>query len=101
MTSSIGPGGYLNVISSQVGPERNVKIISFDGRSDTGFINQSQVRAGEPPIAYINVTTGALVASGTFGGVVSGGISQVDTGVGDLSGNTFFGIITDTGTAGI
>lgn len=101
MSKSIGPGGHLFVVSSQVGPERDVKLLSFRGRSDTGHIPHSQLRAGEPPIAYINVTTGALVADGTFGGVVTGGLSQIDTGVGDLSGNIFFAIVTDTGTAGL
>ena len=100
MAKSIGPGGHLDIVSSEVGPERNVKLVSFRGRSDTGFIPQAQLRAGEPPVAYVNVTTGELMASDVFGGVVTGGLSQVDTGVGDLSGSVFFGIVTDTGTAG-
>jgi hypothetical protein len=101
MSTSIGPGGHANIVSTKVGAERNVKILSFQGRADTGSIPHSQFRAGEPPIAYVNVNTGLLVAAGTFGGVVTGAISQIDTGVGDLSASTFFAIVTDTGTAGL
>ncbi|MCK9549120.1 hypothetical protein [Aquamicrobium sp.] len=101
MAISIGPGGYLDVQSSEVGAERNVKLLSFRGRSDTGFIPQAQLRAGEPPVAYVNVNTGALVPAGTFGGVVTGGLSQVDTGIGDLSGSVFFAVVTDTGSPGL
>jgi hypothetical protein len=98
MSVSIGPRGYVNIVSTEEGPERNVKIVSFSGRADTGFIPNAHFQAGENPVAIVNVQTGALATS-RFGGVVTGGISQTDTG--DFAGNTFFAIVTDTGAAGL
>jgi hypothetical protein len=96
MAYTIAPRGFIDLVSASAGPERSVRIVSFAGRSDTGFI-PAQFNAGEPPVAVVNVATGAL-ATGSFGGVVTGGISQTDTGQG---AGPFFAIVTDTGTAGI
>ena len=97
MAINIAPKGSIRLISADEGPQRPVKIVSFVGRADTGFIPADFI-VGEPPVAIINVQTGAL-ATGHFGGVVTGGISQTDTG--DFSTQTHFAIVTDTGTAGL
>ena len=99
MAHTLAPRGHIDIISAEEGPERNVRIVSFVGRSDSGFI-PAQFNAGEPPVAIVNVGTGLLEATGHFIGTVTGGISQ-DTGAGNVSGQTFFAIVTDTGTAGI
>ncbi len=96
----IAQRGFLDLMASEVGPIRPVRIHSFRGRSDTGFIPVPMLKAGAPPIAYINVTTGALVSSVPFIGVVTGGLSQ-DTGAGNAAATTFWAIETDTGAAGI
>ena len=98
MAISIPQSGYIDVVSTAAGPERGVKLISFPGRADTGFIPHSQFRAGENPVAIVNVSTGAL-ATGHFGGVVNGGISQTDTG--NSAAHTFLAVVTDTGAAGL
>jgi hypothetical protein len=104
MAISIGTGGYLEVQSPEVGPERPVRLLPFRGRSDTGFIPQAHFRAGEPPVAVVSFTSGELLPSGAFTGVVNGGISQSynDTGGDpiDLSGHLLLAVVTDTGSAG-
>lgn len=99
MAQSIAPKGFIDLISAEEGPERNVRIVSFTGRGDSGFI-PAHFNAGEPPVAIVNVGTGLLEAAGHFINPVTGGINQ-DTGAGNVSGQTFFAIVTDTGTAGI
>lgn len=103
MAQSIGPKGFLEVVSTEVGPERNVSLLSFNGRGDTGFIDNSRFRVGENPVAIVNVTTGALATSSFNTTVANGGINQTDTGANDgrFTGHTFFAIVTDTGTAGL
>jgi hypothetical protein len=98
-TKTIAPRGFVNLISAEEGPERNVRVVSFLGRGDSGFI-PAHFNAGEPPVAIINVGTGLLEAAGHFIAPVTGGISQ-DTGAGNVAGQTFFAIVTDTGTAGV
>ena len=104
MAVSIGPKGHVDISTSGSGPQRKVRLVSFYGRSDTGFISQPILRAGENPIAVIDVNYGRLVTS-SFGGIVTGGISQTDTGGlgddGSMSGHTMLAVITDTGTAGL
>ena len=104
MAVSIGPGGHLDVATAGGGPQRNVRLVSFYGRSDTGYISQPILRSGENPIAVIDVNKGRIVTS-SFGGIVTGGISQTDTGGlgddGSMSGHTMLAVITDTGTAGL
>lgn len=97
MAITLGPRGFLDLISADEGPERGVRIVSFPGRADTGFI-PAAFNVSRPPVAIVNVATGALATS-RFGGVVTGGISQNDTG--DFSGNTFFAVVTDTGVASL
>ena len=87
MSAKIGPKGVLQLIDGEIGPKRPLRIHSFKGRADTGFIPVPQLRAGCPPIAYINMTTGLLVASVPFVGVVTGGLSQ-DTGAGNAAAST-------------
>jgi hypothetical protein len=99
MAQTLAPRGHINLMSAEEGPERQVRVVSFVGRGDSGFI-PAHFNAGEPPVAIVNVGTGLLEASGHFINPVTGGISQ-DTGAGNVSGQTFFAIVTDTGTAGI
>jgi len=102
---SIGPKGHVDVVASGGGgPQRKVRLAQFYGRSDTGFIAQPIMRLGEAPIAIVDVDKGRLVTS-SFGGVVTGGLSQTDTGGlgddGSMSGHVMLAIITDTGAAGL
>lgn len=99
MAISIPPKGFIDIVTAREGPERPVRIVSFTGRGDSGFI-PAHFNAGEPPVAIVNVRSGLLEATGHFINPVTGGISQ-DTGAGNVSGQTFVAIVTDTGTAGI
>lgn len=94
---SLGPRGHVKLVSTQVDPGRDVKVLSFRGRADTGTIEHPLFKAAQPPVAVINVNTG-LDQTSAFSGVTTGAISQSDTGIGDVSGNTFFAIVTDTGS---
>jgi hypothetical protein len=96
MAISVGQRGFVDLVGVESGPERSVRVVSFMGRSDTGFI-PAQFNVSRPPIVVINVETG-LNETGHFIGTVTGGISQ-DTGAGDKAGTTFFAIVTDTGVA--
>lgn len=104
MSSKIGPGGFLDIVPSGVGPQRKITLVEFTARSDTGFIANSRFRAGENPVAVIDANFGRAVTS-SFGGVVNGGISQIDTGgLGDdglMTNHTMIAVLTDTGTAGL
>jgi hypothetical protein len=51
MAVSIGPKGHVDISTAGSGPQRKVRLVSFYGRSDTGFISQPILRAGENPIA--------------------------------------------------
>lgn len=97
MTASIGPGGHLKLVSTEVGPERDVKVLSFRGRADTGVIEHPMFKTAQPPVAIINVNTG-IDQTAAFSGTTVGAISQSDTGVGDLSDNMFFAFVSDTGS---
>lgn len=103
-TFKLGPKGYATLIASEAGPQREVRIVAFRGRGDTGFCDAPMMRAGEPPVAVIDVDKGRNVTA-AFGGTVTGGISQIDTGGlggdGSMSGHTMLAIVADTGTAGI
>lgn len=105
MAVSIGPRGHIDIVATAAGgPQRRVRVAAFLGRNDTGFIAQPIMRAGENPIAIIDVNLGRVVTT-SFGGIVTGGLSQTDTGGlgddGSMSGHAMFAIITDTGTAGL
>jgi hypothetical protein len=108
MAIKIGPKGWIEIITTGVGPQRKLKLGTFFGRGaavgDTGFCDAPFFRATEPPIAIIDMNRGRNVTT-SFGGVVTGGISQVDTGGlgadGTMSGHTMLAIIGDTGTAGL
>jgi hypothetical protein len=100
MTEKIAQRGFLDLIASEVGPTRKVRIHSFRGRSDTGFIPVPMLKAGCPPIAVVNISSGLLEPTGHFIGTVTGGLSQ-DTGAGNAAANTYWAIETDTGAIGV
>ncbi len=104
MTTSIGLKGYIEVVTPALGAQRKFKLGVFTGRSDTGFCVAPFFRATEPPIAIIDMNRGRVVTS-SFSGVVTGGISQSDTGGlgndGSMSGHSMLAIIGDTGAAGL
>lgn len=102
MSIKIGPGGFLDIVTSEVGPQRKVRLLSFNGRGDTGAIAHPMFREGENPRHILDVNDGADVTA-FFGGVVYGAISQTDTGANDgrISGHTLLAVLADTGTAGL
>lgn len=101
MSMKIGPGGFLDIMTSEVGPQRPMRLLSFTARGDTGAIAHPMFKAGENPVAIIDMNTG-VAATSAFGGVVYGAISQTDTGsAAALSGHTMIAVLTDTGTAGL
>jgi hypothetical protein len=109
MTTSIGRKGFIDVaVAGAPSPLRKVRLGTFIGRGsgpgDTGFIDAPYFRANEPPTAVIDLHFGRVVTA-SFGGVVAGGISQIDTGGlgadGTMSGHTMLAIICDTGAAGL
>lgn len=82
MSISLGPGGFMNFVTTARGAQKTVRLISFDGRTDTGDIAHPQFRAGENALAVINTQTG-LAATGSFDTTVkTGAITQTDTGSG-------------------
>lgn len=97
MAHTLSPRGFINLVGANEGPERGVRIVSFLGRSDSGFI-PAAFNVSRPPVAIVNVRTGLLEPAGHFIGVVTGGISQ-DTGAGNVANRQFFTIVTDTGVA--
>lgn len=100
-SKSIGPKGRLDIHSSEIGPQRMIKVLSFHARADTGYIDVPFLQAGNPPKFVIDVNNGGDYTA-SFGGTVTGGFSQTDTGVNSLiTGHTMFAIVADTGTAGL
>lgn len=104
MSHTIGRKGWIEIDAADLGPQRKFKLGTFYGRSDTGFCDAPFIRAGEPPIAIIDMNRGRNVTS-SFTGAVTGGISQSDTGGlgndGSMSGHVMLAVIGDTGTAGL
>lgn len=101
MSIKIGPGGFLDIVTSELGPQRPMRLLSFTARGDTGAIAHPMFKAGENPVAIIDMDNGIAV-TGSFGGVVYGAISQTDTGLSAaLAGHTMIAVITDTGAPGL
>jgi|RhiMethySRZTD1v2_1073278.scaffolds.fasta_scaffold1896529_1 hypothetical protein len=105
MTQSIGPKGHIDFYSNEVGPTRKVSAHTFYARGDTGFCAVPGLRAGEPPFAVIDLAKGHVCTS-SFGGTVTGGISQIDTGGlgGDgqfATSHVMLALVTDTGAVGL
>ena len=105
MTIKIGPKGYVDLIASEVGPKRKVKIVGFTGLAAAGpiagqhFPHNNSERGLK---AVIDMTWG-LNSTAYFRdtGSDTGNIhlSQVDTGAGgNFDGHTMWAVITDTGT---
>lgn len=105
MTTSIGPKGQHDLYAVEVGPQRKVRVVSFNGRSDTGAISSPHFRVGENPIAVIDMNFGRAVTASFSGVTATGEISQIDTGGlggdGAMTNYTLWAIFGDTGTAGI
>ena len=104
MSIKIGPGGVVDIVTSALGAQRPLRLVAFTARADTGSIAHPMFKTGENPVAVIDMNFGRAVTS-SFGGVVYGAISQIDTGGlgsdGGMSGHTMLAVLTDTGTAGL
>lgn len=104
MSAKIGPLGFLDIVSSQVGPQRKIRVISFQAPAAPGAIFHPMLRTGENPIAIVDLNAGRLVTA-SFGAASYGSITQTDTGGlgadGTMAGHTMFAILADTGAAGL
>jgi hypothetical protein len=104
MTTKIGPGGFVDLVSSELGPQRQMRIISFTAPAAPGAVSHPMFKAGENPIAIIDMNFGRNVVA-AFGAASNGSITQTDTGGlgadGTMAGHTMWAILGDTGTAGI
>lgn len=106
MTIKIGPKGYVELISSEVGPHRKIKIVSFTGLGADGPIAGQHFphnNSKRQLTAVIDMTIGRnATASFSDTGSDTGDIhiSQIDTGAaGDnWDGHNLWAVITDTGT---
>jgi hypothetical protein len=104
MTIKIGPKGYVDLVASDVGAAKKIRIVAFKGLAAAGEIpgQHFPVNASKSRLAAtIDVTTG-LNATAYFrdtGSLVGDlHLTQVDTGATpNHSGNTMWAIITDTG----
>ncbi len=102
MAISIGPKGWVDLWSSDVGPKRKVRIISVQIPALGGDVKHPFVDPGMQPIAMINVKDGKLVTTYVSDtGTSTGNVKITDTGadvtrVGD-TGETVWVIYTDTG----
>jgi hypothetical protein len=63
MAVSIGPKGWLDLVSTAVDPGKRVRIISFTGPGDTGPIVNDHFIVGRHPSAIIDVTAGVPVVT--------------------------------------
>jgi len=104
MAISIGPKGYLDLLSTDEGPRRRVRIISFTSPGDTGPIVHQMFEVGNHPAAIIDIDAGELVTS-SFKTTVGSNHAirhQSDTGLAAaLDGHTCWAVITDTGVAAV
>lgn len=104
MAISIGPKGYLDLVSTDEGPRRMVRIVSFVSPGDTGPIVHQMFEVGKNPAAILDIDAGELVTS-SFKTAVSANHAirhQSDTGQASaLDGRTCWAIITDTGITAI
>jgi hypothetical protein len=91
MTTKIGPGGFVDLVSSELGPQRQMRIISFTAPAAPGAVSHP-----------MNFGRNVVAA---FGAASNGSITQTDTGGlgadGTMAGHTMWAILGDTGTAGI
>jgi hypothetical protein len=102
MTISIGPTGYIDLVSTAVDPGKPVRIISFVGPGDTGPIVHPHFRVGRHPSAIIDITAGGELVTSSFKTTVGANHSirhQSDTGMAAaLDGHTCWAICpSDTG----
>lgn len=104
MTIKIGPKGHVDLMASEVGPAKKVKIVAFNARSTVGPIagQHFPYNASKSALtATIDMTTGknATVDFRDTGSVIGNiHLTQWDTGVAaTYDGHRMWAIITDTG----
>ena len=104
MSTKLGPGGFIDLVTSSVGPQRTIRVLSFVAPATPGAVAHPQFKVGENPIAIIDVNFGRNVVA-AFGAAANGSITQTDTGGlgadGSMAGHTMLAILGDTGTAGL
>ena len=108
MAIRIGPKGYIDLFASEVGSRRRLRIVSITGLA----ANAEIANPFAPPNASKKAIIGAIDMSRGLNvtsyikdtGSVAGDLhfTQADTGGGtsNLSGNTIWCFIGDTGTSG-
>jgi len=102
MAVTLGPKGWIDLISTAEGPKRKVRILSVPNRATPGDALHPFANPDMQPIAAINVRDGKLVTTYISDtGTEQGQVKITDTGadvtrVGD-TGDTLWVIYTDTG----
>jgi hypothetical protein len=95
MAISIGHHSYIELTTASEGPRRRpLRVVSFTSRTDTGAINHPMFRTDDHTIAIIDLREGKVRASEFTDPLVTGIISQTDTGPG---GHQMLAIMGDTG----
>lgn len=95
MTKSIAPEGFMELVSTKVGPLKKVRIVSFTGLAAAGGVVNTQFETGFQPVAVIDVTDGSLrTSSFSDTGNTTGQLTQLDTGP---NAHIMWAIYTDTG----
>jgi hypothetical protein len=103
---SIGPKGHLDLISTDVDPQKRMRIVSFVGPGDTGPIVSDHFVVGRHPSAIIDITAGGELVTTSFKTTVGTNHAirhQSDTGqAAALDGHTCWAICpSDTGITAI
>jgi hypothetical protein len=104
MSTKLGPGGFLDIVTSALGPQRPMRLLTFTAPAAPGAVAHPMFKAGENPVAIIDMNFGRNVVA-AFGAAANGSITQTDTGGlgadGTMAGHTMIAILTDTGAAGL
>lgn len=82
MAESIGHKGWFDIITTAHGATRKLRLVSFEGRSDTGDIEHSQFGPDYRVARILNTHTGLDATSHFDTALKLGAITQTDTGTG-------------------
>ena len=94
-TVTVGPNDFIELITTEEGPHRRMRIVSFVGLSAAGGVVNSQFNTDFQPVAVVDMNDGKLRTSEfSDTGDTTGQLTQTDTGP---SGHTCFAVYTDTG----